>query len=298
MIEYLIANWPLLSGGIILGVIVGTLTGLFGAGGGFIVTPALNIFLGVEMNFAVGTSACQVLGASGFSLSQRLDKRLLGIRVAFFVALGIPLGSYPGSWIVQQLKGIAAWEIAGRTVDPVNLVLLSIFAVFLLAIAGWMLIDGFMLKHNEAGRSGLLCKWRIPPMFKFRTVQSSEFSIPVLIFLGSIMGFLSGLLGIGGGVVMLPALYYLVGQETKAATLTSTMLIFVSGLFSTLFHALDGNINYILAVALIAGAFIGTRLGTRLNRKLEAGALRKYFAFVVLAAWLMILFKLAIMLIT
>ncbi len=291
MIDYLLANWSLLTGGVILGAVVGTLTGLFGAGGGFIVTPALNIFLGIEMNFAVGTSACQVLGASAFTLGHQLDKRMLGVRVALFVGLGIPFGSYPGAWIVQQLKGIPPWEIAGRVVDPVNLILLGIFAVFLLGIAAWMLIDSFVLKRRESERTGLLRRWRIPPMFKFRTISGSEFSIPVLISLGVAMGFLSGLLGIGGGVVMMPALYYLVGQETKAATLTSTMLIFVSGVFSTLFHAFDHNINYPLAAALVAGAFAGAKLGSRLNRKLEAGSLRKYFAFVVLAAWLMVLLK-------
>ena len=120
-----------------------------------------------------------------------------------------------------------------------------------------------------------------------------EFSIPVLALLGVAVGFLSGLLGIGGGVVLMPALYYLVGQSTKSAIITSAMLVFVSGLCGTILHAFDSNIDYALAAALIFGAFFGARIGCALQAKLNAPSLRKYFAFVVLAAWAMVMWKLA-----
>lgn len=298
MLEYLTQHYVLLFGGVFLGLGVGTLTGLFGAGGGFIITPALNIFLGVEMNLAVGTSACQVLGASAFSLRNHLDRRLLGIRVALFIGLGIPLGSYAGAKLVKYLKGCAQWTVGGRVFDPVNLVLMGVFSVFLLLIAGWMLYDSFVLsrhKHDDSGHVGALQCLRIPPLFRFRTIPAGEFSIPVMVALGLGMGFMSGLLGIGGGVIMLPVLYYLVGQETRAATYSNTMLILVSGVFSTFFHAMDGNINYPLAGALVCGAFGGAKIGAYLQHRLDAKSLRRYFAFVVLAAWALVVWKLAAM---
>lgn len=286
----------MLLGGTFLGAAVGMLTGFFGAGGGFIITPALNIFLGLEMNIAVGTSACQVLGASAFSMRHHLDRHLIGIKVAVCAGLGIPLGAFCGSRLVKSMKGIAEWNINGMTVDPVNVILLSIFAVFLLLIGSWLLLDNFYLRRNLHGDDskhvGMLYKLQIPPLHKFRTIPAGPFSIPVLVVLGFIMGFLSGLLGIGGGVIMLPVLFYLVGQETKFATRTDMMLIFMSGAFSTLFHAIDHNINYPMAGALMCGAFWGAGWGAKLQKKVTGKSIRKYFAFVVLAAWLLVVYKL------
>lgn len=296
MISYFLNNYYLLLGGTILGAGVGILTGFFGAGGGFIVTPALNIFLGLEMNMAVGTSACQVLGASAFSLGNHLDRRLIGIKVAICAGLGIPMGSFCGSRLVNSMKGLAAWNINGMTIDPVNIILLSIFAVFLLLIGSWLLLDNFYLRRHhpddDSRHVGMLYKLRIPPLYKFRTIPAGPFSIPVLVVLGLIMGFLSGLLGIGGGVIMLPMLFYLVGQETKFATQSDMMLIFISGAFSTLFHAIDHNINYPLAAALMCGAFFGAGWGAKMQRKVTGKSIRKYFAFVVFAAWLLVVYKL------
>ena len=296
MITYLLNNYHLLLGGAVLGAGGGTLTGFFGAGGGFIITPALNIFLGLEMNMAVGTSACQVLGASTFSLCNHLDRRLMGIKVAICAGLGIPLGTFCGSRLVKAMKGLPAWNINNMAVDPVNVILLGIFSVFLLLIGGWMLFDNFYLRRHcdddENKHVGIMYTLRIPPLGRFRTVPAGPFSIPVLVFLGGIMGFLSGLLGIGGGVIMLPMLFYAVGQETKFATHTDMMLIFLSGAFSTLFHAIDHNINYPLAVAMMAGAFVGAGVGAKLQKKTRAKSIRQYFSLEVLAAWLLVMYKL------
>lgn len=292
-------NWTLFFFGPLLGFGVGMLTGFFGAGGGFIITPALNIFLGLEMNLAVGTSACQVLVASGFSLYHHLDRRLMGSKVALYVGCGIPFGAFGGVRTVQAIKGLSTWNLNGLEVDPINFILLGIFAVFLLLIGGWMFFDNFYLRRhlddNESEHVGLLFRLRIPPLGRFRTIPAGTFSIPVLVSLGVIMGFLSGLLGIGGGVIMLPMLFYLVGQETRFAALTTTVLILVSGGFSTLFHAIDRNIDYPMAVALMCGALLGTRCGAELQQRSTGKSIRKYFAFVVLLAWLLVIFKLASM---
>jgi len=296
MIDFILCNWIFLSGGALLGFAVGVLTGFFGAGGGFIVTPALNILLGMEMNYAVGTSACQVLGTSAWALKHHMDRRLMGIRVAIFTGIGVPFGTFTGAYAVQILKGKAAWHICGKTIEPVNFVLLTVFAFFLIIIAAWLLYDNFFRvkdsNDDESAHTGLLFQLKISPMGRFRSIPAGEFSIPVMIILGVAVGFLSGMLGIGGGVVLLPVLFYLVGQETKYAALTTTMLIFVSSGFATIFHAWNHNINYTMTAVLISGAFGGTRLGALLQKKVSGQAIRKYFGFVVMAAWLLVVYKL------
>ena len=286
-------------GGVLLGFSVGILTGFFGAGGGFILTPVLNIFLGMPMNVAVGTSACQVLGASSFSLWHHLDNRWLGVRVAAWMGAGIPLGVWFGSSLVQRLKALSTMMVSGRSVSAVDFILLLVFAVFLGLVTTWLLLDNFILRRGREDESerpkGLFAEVWFPPMIHFRTVPHGPFSGPILTLLGLVVGCLSGLLGIGGGVIIMPMLFYLVGQEIKAATGTSTMLVFMTGLCSTIAHAHADNINWALAACLITGAFFGTRLGARLQHRTTGKRLRQYFAFVVLTAALIVTGKLILL---
>lgn len=287
------------TGGALLGFAVGLLTGVFGAGGGFILTPLLNIVLGIPMNLAVGTSACQVLGASGFSLWHHLDRRLLGIRIALWTGIGIPPGVWLGSRLVQHLKILGTLTMGGRSVPAADYILLVVFAVFLSLIATWLLVDALIIQRgarddSDALKGALSDVW-FPPMIHFRTVSSGPFSGPVLTMLGLLVGCLSGLLGIGGGVVLIPILLYLVGQEIKAAARTSTFLVFTSGLSATLSHAQAGNINWSLAAWLIGGAFFGTRLGARLQNRASGKQLRKYFALLVVTAALMVVARLILL---
>lgn len=294
---FIVLRLPL--GGLILGMGAGVLTGLFGAGGGFIITPALNIFLGLPYNFAVGTSTCQILGASSFALWHHLDRRMLGLRVALLTGIGVPVGSFGGVQVVNNLRDMGTLTVVGRTLPAQEFYFTVIFCVFLTLIAAWMFYDNFFRKregHADASHVGYLACISIPPRVRFTTIPSGPFSVPILVLLGGVMGFLGGLLGIGGGVIMLPLLFYVVGQETKYAALTSTMLVFATALISTVLHASNGNIKYWLVLFLITGAFVGTRLGVALQRRLPGKSIRRYFAFVVLVAVLMVLCKLGVIL--
>ena len=106
------------------------------------------------------------------------------------------------------------------------------------------------------------------------------------------MGLLSGLLGIGGGVVMIPMMLYLVGQPAKCATLTSTVLVFISATGSALLHLYHWHVNFKLQAVLAAGSVLGSFLGVRLQKKCDAPGLKRKFVWVVFAALAMILIKL------
>ncbi len=298
IIDFILNNWILAIGGLILGMCSGILTGLFGAGGGFIITPALNIFLGLPYNFAIGTSTCQILGASGMTLHRRAKAVAASLKVAIFISIGIPVGAFFGVRIVTNMKDLGIIKIANKTVHAQEFYFTTFFCIFLALIASWLFFDNFYLRRHKSEEDdddkGFLAWIKIPPMMNFPSIPHGAFSIPVLIAIGVTTGFLSGLLGIGGGVVIMPILFYLVGQETKYATLTSTILVFISSLFSSILHGINGNINYALVICLICGAFIGTRIGVALHHKISGKSIRKYFAFVVLAAVIMVTIKLAI----
>ncbi len=283
-------------GGAFLGLGVGILTGIFGAGGGFIITPALNIFLGLPMNLAVGTSACQVLSAAGFTFTHNFDKKLHGLKLALLIGIGLPGGVYLGTQTVSKLKDFPPITVLGKDLNAVNFILLAVFTVLLFVIGAWMLFDCFYLrKHHteedEQKHKGLLTNLKIPPYVRCSTIPQGQVSIILLIIIGLFMGFLSGLLGIGGGVIMMPMLFYIIGQQAKFAVRTSVMLILMSGLFATISHALQHNIDYKMVAFLIPGAFIGSRIGTSIHKKISSKSLRKYFSFVVLGAMLMVLIK-------
>ena len=294
--DYFFAHWLTLLGGVLLGGSVGVLTGLFGAGGGFVITPALNIFLGFPMGLAVGTSACQVLGASSLALYHQKDKKFSGLKVALHVVIGVPLGAWIGGLMVERLKAMPNWTINGHSVPAVNLALLVVFLLLLFSISSWLIYDNFVRRkdEDESGHIGVFAKFAAPPVCRYPSIVAGEFSAPLLVVIGFIMGFVSSLLGVGGGVIMMPILFYLVGQDTKSAAKTSVMLIFATGLFSTIFHVAHGNVNYPMVAALITGAFFGTRGGVALQKMMTGKSLRRYFAFVVLAAAVMVGVKLVL----
>jgi len=296
IMQHLLEIIKLPLGGLVLGVIAGMLTGIFGAGGGFFITPALNIFLGLPYNMAVGTSSCQVLAASSMALYHRFDRKMHGVRIALLTGFGIPAGSLLGVKLVEKIGKIGDVTLAGHRLPGQQTVFSMIFIIFLGLIASWLIFDNFYLRRNRTDDDhvGYLAWVKIKPMISCRTIPAGPFSAPVFVLLGVFVGFLGGLLGIGGGVIMMPLLFYVVGQETKYATLTSTMLVFMISLISTVLHASHGNIDYLLFAFLFCGSFLGVKVGIKIHERMGGKSIRKYFAFVVLAAALMVLIKLLI----
>lgn len=280
--------------GAVLGFAIGIITGFFGAGGGFIMTPALNVFFGMDMAIAVGTSSFQVSCASLLTLLQRLDRKMYGAKVALYVSAGILPGTWIGASIVSLLQRYGSVSISdGRSVPVADIALLVLFCLLLVSIIFCMSSElRGKKKEKDEVRKGILYGIRMPPCIHFRTIPYGTFSAPVLAFLGLVMGILSGVLGIGGGVIMFPVMYYLVGQQTRYATLTTTMIVFISGVGSTIFHWMNGNICMPLVPYLVAGSFAGTSVGIRLQNHVNAVGIRKYFVVVVAFAFLLVLWKL------
>lgn len=295
--DYLFQNYISLLLSSFLGFAVGVLTSIFGAGGGFIITPVLNIFMGLPMQIAVGTSSLQIAGASFFALCRQMDREFIGVKVALLMCAGIFPGTFLGAYAVRLTKKMGMITVFSGTVSASDLILLSVFAVFIALVSAWLIIDNFFLRKaaqadDESGHNGFLAFLQIPPVLKFRSIASGTFSVPVLMIIGVFTGFISGLLGIGGGIIMMPILYYLVGQRTKYAVRSSLVTVLAAGVFSSIGHGLEKNIDYGIALSLIFGSFFGTSLGTAIAAKLSGRSVRKYFSFILLAVLAMVLVKL------
>jgi uncharacterized membrane protein YfcA len=141
-------------------------------------------------------------------------------------------------------------------------------------------------------RIGVFERFKIPPFIYFTSLEQPCLSILPLLFLGFGIGVLTGLMGIGGGVVLLPALVYLVGQRTFKAAGTSLLLVWISSLVAIIRKGIEGQISLHLCTALLIGGIIGTVIGTKISLRLPGPKIRLYFAYVVVAAALLIAYKL------
>lgn len=282
----------ILSGGLLLAIGVGILTGIFGVGGGFMLTPALMIILGIPGPIAVGTGLAMMFVNSSYGMLKRRGTGTLDIKIALSISAGSLVGVILGSWLLERLKFLPPLVIREQELVAVQFILLCAFLLVMVWVAGFMYHD-----YRSAGgqapkeRVGALAHIRIPPYGHFTSLDQPRMSFVALVLLGLGTGFLTGLMGIGGGVVLLPALIYLVGLRTQKAAGTSLMLVWISSFIAVISHVINHNINWILWVALVAGGLAGTFLGTRIGLRVAGPKLRLYFVYVVLAAILLVGYK-------
>jgi hypothetical protein len=272
-------------GGFGIAFAVGLLTGIFGVGGGFLMTPALMVILGVPGPIAVGTDLAAIWVNSSYALFQRRNTATVDLKLAVPVAIGSLAGVWLGVSLLVYLKHLPPFFINGRDIVAVQYVLLSAFTVLLFVIAVFMGID-----YRRTGgvapakRVGLFAKIKLPPYGRFASLEEPTMSMAALGLLGGVVGFATGLMGIGGGVIYLPALVYLVGQRTSKAAGTSLLLVWISSLIAVVLNLRADNIHGLLFAALIAGGLLGAFLGTRIGLKMTGPKIRQYFIYVLVAA--------------
>lgn len=272
------------AGALVIGTCIGVLTGMFGVGGGFLITPLLNIVLGVPMPIAAGTGAMQILGVSTAGLFRRRGEGHADYKMALVLFGGNYVGVSLGVRTLGWLKGLGRLSLAGGEMAAVDFYLLWVFLVLLGGIAAWLLYDTGRSAIDPETRVGLFSAINIPPYTDFPSLDRPRLSIPVMAYFGLLLGFMTGLLGIGGGVILLPALLYLVGMRTHRATATSLVMVWLTSFVATLTQTLAGNTDLTLAIPLLLGGSLGLQLGCTIAGKLGGGKLRRYFSFVVLAA--------------
>jgi hypothetical protein len=271
---------------VLLGFFIGVLTGLFGVGGGFLVVPLLNILVGIPYDIAVGSSLSFIIGTSTAALPGHLHKGNVEPKAVLYISFGSIFGAVFG----DVLQDFIIYTVAEGDKAVFTAVMHWLFVV-LLMITAWLVYRG---PRRESEDLTLLQRLRIGPRTDFKFSGITDVSIPGLAGIGFFVGMLTGLLGVGGGVLFMPILLLVVGLGTRHAVGTSLGVVLaasVAGAAKKVFSAVP-KISLPVTMALLIGSSIGVQIGIKLGDVLHTERIRKYFALVVLAAVLLILVNL------
>ncbi|MEM1351612.1 MAG: sulfite exporter TauE/SafE family protein [Pseudomonadota bacterium] len=260
-----------------LGGIVGVLSGMFGVGGGFLMTPLL-FFIGIPPAVAVATEANQIVASSFSGVLAHLKRKTVDLKMGTVLLIGGLIGAAVGVVIFNYLKAQG----------QVDLLVRLCYVVFLGVIGSLMFIESLnAIRNTKKGKVPARKKHtlihKLPFKMRFR-VSGLYISVIPPVLVGISVGILAAIMGVGGGFIMVPAMIYLLGMPTKVVVGTSLFqIIFVTG-FTTLLHATTNfTVDIVLAVLLLVGGVVGAQIGTRIGVRLKAEQLRILLALMVLA---------------
>jgi uncharacterized membrane protein YfcA len=280
--------WP---GMVLLGFAVGVIGGFFGMGGAWMVTPGLNI-LGFPMAFAIGTDIAHMAGKSMISTMRHAKFGNVDMKLGLVMVVGTMAGIEMGAQLIMLLERLG-------TVGPV---VRWVYVALLLFICWMVFYDMYKAKQRirkgdaEAKTtSGIqwyktMHKIHIPPMMHFKA-SGLTISIWVPIIVSTFTGIVAGFLGIGGGILRMPALIYLVGCPTHIAVGTDLFEVMISGLYGAFTYTLKGRVELVGVFTMLAGAAIGAQIGTVATKYAKGDGIKLIFALAVLACTLSIILK-------
>jgi uncharacterized membrane protein YfcA len=272
-----------------MGGAVGFLSGMFGVGGGFLITPLL-IFYNIPPAIAVATGANQVVASSLSGALFHLKRGSLDFKLGTLLLAGGLVGSSTGAYVFAIL----------RSLGQLDLIISLLYVVLLGTVGGLMLVEsGRALRRARQGKPASLRKsgqhnWihRLPLKMRFRASKLYVSVIPVL-GIGFFIGFLASIMGVGGGFIMVPALIYLLRVPTNVVIGTSLFQIIFVAAYTTLVHATaNQTVDIVLAVLLMLGGVVGAQYGAKVGQKLRGEQLRALLALLVLAVALRLGFNL------
>ncbi len=268
-------NIPLI---FILSLVVGVLSGLFGVGGGFLMTPFL-IFLGIPPAYAVPNEANNILGTSISGSTTHYLKGTLDYKMGLMIVVGGVAGTILGIITFSYFKDIG----------KINIVI-SLAYMYILAIIGTiMLVQG--VSEIDRARKKVIIKnklhshyWIHGLPFRMRFKKSKLYeSIFTPIIIGLLVGYLAAIMGVGGAFILVPAMIYIIGMPTKLIPGTSLFVtIFISAIVTVLHAFHYGSIDLMLVMVLILGSILGVQIGQKLGEKVDGSQFKTILAFLLL----------------
>jgi len=263
-----------------MGLAVGLLSGMFGIGGGFILTPML-IFLGVPPTLAVGTGASHVVASSVSGALGHWQRGNVDLQMGAFLIAGGLVGALAGAYVLALLKALG----------QVDLFVSLAYVIVLGVIGALMLIEALRTMHALAQvqraplRRGSQHTWiqGLPLKQRFRTSRLYMSAIPPVL-IGAFVGWLTAIMGVGGGFLLVPALIYMLGMPTRIVIGTSVFqIVFVTAFTTVLQAVLNQSVDAMLAAPLMIGGVIGAHYGVEMGQRLKAEQLRGMLALLVIA---------------
>ena len=279
-----------------MGAGVGFLSGMFGVGGGFLMTPLL-IFYGIPPAVAVPTEANQIVASSFSGVLVHLRRQTVDFKLGLMLLAGGIAGSGVGTALFSAL----------RALGQLDLIVSLLYVVFLGTIGALMLIESLNAirrAHGTAADGPTIVQsaeararpgnWiqRLPLQTTFSRSKLTISAIPVLV-LGALVGLLASIMGVGGGFIMVPAMIYLLRVPTAVVIGTSLFqIMFVTAFTTVIQSAANQTVDIVLALVLMVGGVIGAQFGARAGARLKAEQLRALLALLVLGVAVRLLWDL------
>ena len=259
---------------------VGFISGLFGIGGGFMMTPLL-IFMGVPPAIAVATGSAQIAASSTTGTLAYWRRQALDVRLGLLLLAGGMIGTIAGVWAFGAL----------RRLGQLDLVIVLSYVTLLFSVGGLMLVESIKAvlakrRGDPVGAANLTQKpwyYTLPLRMKFPQSELEASAIPLLL-LAIVIGFAGAILGIGGGFLMVPALIYLFRVPASVVVGTSLFQILFTMVAATILHAvMNQAVDILLALILILGGVFGAQFGARAARHVRGAWFRLLLAVLILA---------------
>ncbi len=291
---------------ILFGLVIGALGGFFGVGGGFLMVPMLNVLFGVPYNIAVGSDLGQMCGMSSAATVRHMRFGNIDFKLGLLMIVGTASGVEAGAWVLEVLKHAGTVSIAGHEVETMSLVMSVVYALLLILLGQAMVRESVRTMRRMKGEVGLsaevpaspvvlkLRTLRLKPMVSLPASGIESISLWVILAIGFATGLLSGMLGVGGGFIRMPALVYILGCPTVVAVGTDLFEIMFSSGYGVLTHSLKGNVNLVLVLALLIGTAVGAQVGASYTRKAGGPWVRFGFGCLAFVGVFMVVLKLVL----
>lgn len=267
-----------------IGLGIGILTGFFGVGGGFLIVPLLNIVLDISYELAVGSSLSFIIGTSFAGLLKQNEQKNVHFEVAGYIIAGSVIGAVLG----DNLQGFILYGLAGGRQELFTLIM---HGLFLLVLIGTIVSMRTPAGREEPSRLPLLARIGPPPKFHIEEWGRHGFSVPGTFLVGAVIGVFTGLLGIGGGVLLVPVLLGLFGLNHTKAAGTSLAIIFATSIVAVIKKGFSTvpKVSLPLTLILLIASVIGVQFGIFLVHRVSHTGFRRSFSYVLLAAITLIL---------
>jgi uncharacterized membrane protein YfcA len=288
----------------LFGLVIGAMGGFFGVGGGFLMVPMLNAVFGIPYNIAVGSDLGQMTGMATAATVRHVRFGNIDFKLGVLMIGGTATGVECGARVLEMLKHAGHIKFLGRELELMTLVMSLVYALLLIFLGQAMIRESFRTIKRTSGKVGhateapqspvalKLRTFKMWPMVSLPASGIEAISLWVILAIGFLTGFLSGMLGVGGGFIRMPALVYILGCPTVVAVGSDLFEIMFSSGYGVMTHAFKGNVHLVLVLALLIGTTVGAQLGASYTRKAGGPWVRFCFGCLAFIGVIGVFFKL------